>query len=487
MKESTTMSLGKLSQLFAAVTNRFNGSSGGVSGEKLSQLLGTAARKFNVPGIAVGVFSDGKVTYSSYGVTDINNPTPVDENTLFVIASVTKTFTATAIMRLVANEKIDLDAPVKRYIPEFKLQDQAAAEQITVLNLLNHTSGLEWRLDADTGEGDDALAAFVAKMVDLKQIAPAGTRASYSQAGYDLLGRVVEKVAGKTYEQAVASLLLEPLGLTNSFFALDDIMARRFAIGHNADEKGKLSVAQTLKYSRAENPGGGLASSATDLIHWARFHLGDSSVNGEGVLPTQMRKDMQKPTVELTGSSLGDAIGIGWFLRDINGVKTVGHSGSGNGQFAELLMVPERNFAVVALCNAGPNGIQFNQAVLQWTLQKYVGLVERALKPLPYDSRRAQEIIGRYENEIQIVTIASTGKKMTIAAGIKPEVRASSEKELPADYPPANMGLLPGDKDEYIVTAGGMKGQRGFFNRDENGTIKGLDIGGRTFAKIDSQ
>jgi CubicO group peptidase (beta-lactamase class C family) len=123
------MSLVRLSQLFTAVTSRFSGSSGRVSEEKLSKLLGIAARKFNVPGIAVGVFSDGKVTFSSYGVTDINNPAPVDENTLFVIASVTKTFTATAIMRLVANEKVDLDAPVKRYIPEFKLQDQAAAEQ----------------------------------------------------------------------------------------------------------------------------------------------------------------------------------------------------------------------------------------------------------------------------------------------------------------------------------------------------------------------
>src|SRR5215469_17066205 len=104
------MSLSRLSQLFTAVTSRFSGSRGRVSGEKLSKLLGIAARKFNVPGIAVGVFSGGKVTYSSYGVTDINNPAPVDENTLFVIASVTKTFTATAIMHLVANERVDLDA-----------------------------------------------------------------------------------------------------------------------------------------------------------------------------------------------------------------------------------------------------------------------------------------------------------------------------------------------------------------------------------------
>src|SRR5262245_21496079 len=121
MKENTTMPLRKLSQLFAAVTTLFSRSSSRVSEEKLSKLLGIAARKFNVLGIAVGVFSDGKAAYSSYGVTDIHHPEPVDENALFVIASVTKTFTATAIMHLVANGKVDLDAPVQRYIPEFEL------------------------------------------------------------------------------------------------------------------------------------------------------------------------------------------------------------------------------------------------------------------------------------------------------------------------------------------------------------------------------
>src|SRR5262249_603855 len=157
-------------------------------------------------------------------------------------------------------------------------------------------------------------------------------------------------------------------------------------------------VAKQWKYSRAENPGGGLASSTTDLMQWAKFHLG--AVQAPVVLSAGTIKDMQTSTTELLGSSLGKAIGITSFLSDINGVPTVRHSGSGKGQFAELLMVPERNFAVVALCNAGPNGIQFNEAVLQWTLQKYLGLVERAPKPLPFDETRAQELIGTYENKI---------------------------------------------------------------------------------------
>ena len=477
------MPQGKLFELLASVINKFKGSGGPVSEAKLAKLLGIAARKFNVPGVAVGILYNGEETHAAYGVTNIDNPSPVTETTLFNVASVTKTFTATTIMHLVSEGKVDLDAPVKKYIPELELKDKEAADKITILNLLNHTAGLDWRLAIDTGEDDDALEKFVAKLVDLKQIAPPGTRASYSQAGYDLLGRVIEKVTGQTYEQAVTSLVLEPLGLTNSFFAWDDIKTRPFVVGHNADDNEKLTVAKLWKYSRSENPGGGLASSATDLIRWARFHLGDAE-NGAQVLPDDLIKKMQQPTIELVGSSLGNAIGIGWFLRDINGVKIVGHSGSGNGQFTELLLVPERNFAVASITNAGPSGIQFNQAVMQWTLQNYLGLVERAPKPIPFDAARAQEIVGGYENKIQVITIDSSGKKLTIAAGIKPEVRAASDKELPADYPPAEMGLLPGDKDEYVVLGGGMKSQRGFFTRDESGTITGIDIAGRPFTRM---
>ena len=472
----------KFSEWLMSVIEKLQGSGGPVSEEKLSQLLGVAARKFNVPGIAVGVLLDGKEMYGSYGVTNVENPLPITQATLFNIGSITKTFTATTIMHLVSQKKIDLNAPVKKYIPELKLHDPEAAGKITILQLLNHTSGLEWRFEADTGEGADALAKYVARMTEVTQALPPGTRASYSQTAYDLLGRVIEKVTGQIYEQAVISLVLEPLGLTNSFFAMDEIEAHQFAVGHNADDNNKLVVAKQWKYSRAQNAGGGLASSSTDLIRWAKFHLGQAA-NGDQVLPAGLIAQMQQQTVELVGSSLGKAIGIGWFLSDINGVKTVGHGGSGNGQFAELLLVPERKFAVVSLANAGPNGVAFNRAVLQWTLQKYVGLVERAPKPIAFDAKRAQELVGKYENKIQVITVESNGKKLTIAAGIKPEVRAASDKELPADYPPAEMGLLPGDKDEYVVLGGGMKGQRGFFTRDEKGAITEIDIAGRSLKR----
>ena len=139
---------------------------------------------------------------------------------------------------------------------------------------------------------------------------------------------------------------------------------------------------------------------------------------------------MKEPTAELRGSTLGDAFGICWFLRDVDGVRTVGHGGSANGQFAELLTVPERGFAVVALANA------------------------------------------------------TDGVVMTLAADIKPQIRAAADEELPPGYPREEIGLLPGDGDEYVITSGGMKGMRGFFTRDESGAVVGIDAGGRMYRRV---
>jgi CubicO group peptidase (beta-lactamase class C family) len=453
-----------------------------MSQQKPADFAAATADEFGIPGVAVGVLVDGQELYASHGVTSVDNPLPVNERTLFHLASVTKTFTATALMRLVAERQVELAAPVRRYVPELELADERATAQITVLNLLNHTAGLDWNL-IDTGEGDGSLATFVAKMAELKMIAPPGTRASYSQAGYNLAGRVVEKVTGLTFEQAVTSLVIEPLGLSNTFFELDDVMVRRFAVGHNRDEDGALRFARPWKAHRAgergNNPGGGIVSSVSDLLRWARVHLGA----GDGVLPAEALHRMKEQTVALRGSTLGDAFGICWFLRDVDGVRTIGHGGSGNGQFAELLIVPERDFAVVSLANAGPDGHLFNQAVVRWALERYLGVVDRDPEPAPYDETRARQVVGRYEIDAMNLDIATDGPRLTLAVGIKPEIRQASDSDMSPDYPAAAIGFLPGE-DEYIITEGGLKGQRGFFTRDESGSVVGVDLAGRLFNRV---
>ena len=353
-----------------------------------------------MPGAAVGVWTGGEAAYACYGVTSLEHPVLVDPDTAFLLGSVTKTYTATALMALVADAQVNLAAPVRDYLPELRLADDRATAQITVRHLLNHTSGLGWGLIADTGEGDDALARYVSRLAELEQVARPGTRATYSQAGFNMAGRILEKVTGLSYEHAVASLLFEPLGLAHSHFDRDDIMTRRFSVGHNLGQDDRLHVARLWRRARGDNPGGGLASSAADQLRWAAFHLGDGSVAGSGrVLPAEVLARMREPTVRLRGSTLGDAVGLGWFLRDIDGVRAVGHGGTANGQFAELLMVPERDFAVVSLANAGPDGLAFNQTVVRWALQAYVGVTDRHPEPPPYDEVLTRELLGRYESD----------------------------------------------------------------------------------------
>jgi hypothetical protein len=173
---------------------------------------------------------------------------------------------------------------------------------------------------------------------------------------------------------------------------------------------------------------------------------------------------------------------MAWFLREVDGVGPVGHGGSANGQFAELLTVPERDFAVVALSNAGPDGTNGNQAVVRGALETYLGVTDRDQPPLPYDPARARELVGNYEMDAMTATIGTDGSRLRLEVRIRPEIRAAADKELPPDIEPSDLGLLPGDADEYVITSGALTGQRGFFTRDDRGTVVGVDLAGR-FAK----
>jgi len=160
------------------------------------------AEQHEVPGVAAGIFLAGEEHYAFHGVTSVENPLPVGESTLFGIGSTGKTFTATAIMRLVEEGRVDLNAPVRKYIPELKLKDEKVAREVTVLHLLNHTAGWQGDFFADTGQGDDALARFVERMSELEQEAPLGSAMSYNNASLSLAGRVIESPAAPTRTQS---------------------------------------------------------------------------------------------------------------------------------------------------------------------------------------------------------------------------------------------------------------------------------------------
>jgi CubicO group peptidase (beta-lactamase class C family) len=446
--------------------------------------VSTLADRLEVPGVAVGVVIGDEDHAAFHGVTSVEDPLPVNDGTLFQTGSTGKTYTSTAILRLVEEGKIDLDAPVRTYVPELKLKDEQVARDVTVLQLLNHTAGWDGDLFENTGEGDDALDRYVARMATIEQVTPLGATVSYNNASLGLAGLILEKVTGKMYEHVIREMILEPLGMDRSFFFAKEIMTYRFANGHQRSKEGEIKVARPWELGRYGAPMGGMTSNVADQLAWARFHLGDGTAkDGTRILPEATLRRMQQPTIECPGNALGDAVGISWLLRDVEGLQVVAHGGDTAGQHSIFEMVPERDFAITALTNCGPNGNEFNEEIMRWAFEAYLGVVIKDPEPMKLQADALAEYAGRYETIAAIADLTVTDGVLVIETTIRPEVLEQLGEEA-EDEPPVPIGILAGDGDRYIVPEGPAKGMRGYFTRGDDGRIDGIHLGGRYAERV---
>ena len=461
-----------------------------VDQQQLQKQLTELGESLNVPGVALGVYLAGDEHYAFHGVTSIENPLTVDEKTLFQFGSTGKTYTATALMRLVEDGKVDLAAPVRTYVPDLKLRDESVARDVTVLQLLNHTAGWDGDLFVDTGNGDDALEKYVAKMADIAQVTPLGSTVSYNNASLSLAGRVIEKVTGKPYETAMRELILDPLDLSNTFFFPNEIMSRRFATGHNQAPDGTITIARPWAMARSGNPAGGMSATARDQIAWALFHLGDGRArDGRRVLSNELLDLMKQPTAEMKGSALGDYVGISWLLRDVEGVRFVGHGGDTIGQHSHFLMVPERDFAIIIMTNCGPNGSQLMEELEKWVLEAYIGVVEKDPVPVQLDAAALEPYTGRYETIAAWADLSVDAEgRLVVDVELKPETKKQllEAGEEEPEQPPIPIGILPGDGSQYVVSDGPAKGMKGYFVRSADGTFEAVHLGGRLATRVKS-
>jgi len=454
----------------------------------LQETLTEMATRLEVPGVAAGVLLAGEEEYAFFGVTSVENPLPVQEETLFQFGSTGKTFTATAMLRLVDQGRVDLDAPVRTYVPELRLQDEDVAQHVTVLQLFNHTAGWAGDLMDDTGAGDDALEKYVARMETLAQITPLGAGVSYNNASLSLAGRIIEKVTGSTYEQAIRDLLLTPLGLDHTFFFMTEIMTRRFVAGHARHEDGRITVSRPWAMPRGNSPAGGMSATAHDQLAWARFHLGDGTApDGTRLLSAELLACMQQPTASMHGSALGDEVGISWLLREVDGVRLVGHGGTTIGQHSEFIMAPERHFAFTSLTNCGPNGAQLNKELATWALEHYLDLVEQQPEPIMLGDAALRQYAGQYETIAASCNVTAEGGRLLVMIRTKPEAAAvmrEAGEEEPEEAPPIPLALLSADGDGFVVPEGPAKGMKGYFARGANGVVDGVHLGGRLATRV---
>ena len=362
-------------------------------------------KEHQVPGAAIAVLANGEVIDRATGVLSTATGVEATTDSLFQIGSITKVWTTTLIMQLVDEGLLDLDAPVRTYLPDFTTSDDSAAAAMTVRMLLCHTAGFEGDIFTDTGRGDDCVEKYVAGLRDVAQLFPPGERFSYNNAGFCVLGRIVEVLRGKPYDTCLAEYLFAPLGLQHAAAGPYEAILHRAAVGHLRPEPDADPVpAPMWCLVRSNGPAGAsLAMSPRDLLAFARMHMeGGTAADGTSVLSSASVKAMQQVQVELPKLALmGEAWGLGWEVHKLDGPTVIGHDGGTIGQSAFLRVVPELGVAVALLTNGG-DPIRTYREVVGHVLRELAGAELDGLptphaEPVRVDASR---FIGTYTCDV---------------------------------------------------------------------------------------
>jgi CubicO group peptidase (beta-lactamase class C family) len=431
-------------------------------------------KRLKVPGVAIGIYHKGKEWTDGFGVTSIEHPLPVTADTLFQTGSISKTFTGTLIMMLVERGKLDLDAPVRKYLKDFRVKDKHVSKKVTVRQLLTHMGGWVGDYFNDFGNGDDALEKMVRDIAKLPQIQPLGKIWSYNNTGFNIASRIIEVVTKKPYEQAMQQMLLDALGLDMTFFYPSDVLfTHRFAVGHYVEKK-KVKVARPWAIGRAGNGVGGVVSNVRDLLKYARFHMSNGKKN---VIDRKSLEAMRIPQADAGGRGL---MGITWFIRNIGAITAYAHGGATFGQQAYFFFIPAEDFACAILTNSDDGGI-INAGVFSKVLELYFNT--KAILPAPIDVPEVElkPYSGRYKIGTECFDLKVKGKHLIyhhIPLGGFPTPDTPPGPALP----PMRFAFY--EKDKVIGLDEPYKDALGDFFRDEKDRLQFFRIGGRAHRKI---
>ncbi|MFK0248199.1 serine hydrolase [Amycolatopsis azurea] len=322
--------------------------------------LAELARKHGVPGAVLGITRVGDdvedtEVHASYGVLNTATGVEVTEDSVFQIGSISKVWTSTVVMQLVDEGLLDLDAPIADVVPELRLADPDVAKQVTMRHLLTHTSGIDGDVFTDTGRGDDTLERYVEILDQAAQNHPLGETFSYCNSGFVLMGRVIEKLTGQTWDAAMREKLFAPLGLTHTVTLPEEALMFRAAVGHVAGADKEQRPAPIWGLPRNMGPAGLITATTKDVLGFARLHLtGGLTPSGERILTTASATAMASKQADIPDKhSLGDSWGLGWIRDDWSGQRVIGHDGNTIGQSAFLRLLPAQGLAVTLLTNGG--------------------------------------------------------------------------------------------------------------------------------------
>ena len=344
-KASVSQALGSPTIVHALSLTR-PGISGSAVVNRVDAFISQQIERHGLPGLALAlVDGDAVIFMKGYGKAD-QTGRPITPQTPFILASVSKPLTAVAVMQLVESGKVELDAPVQRYLPEFRVADPVASSQITVRHLLLHTSGLP-STACDTNANADTLAQFVTELQTVELAAIVGTRHNYCSGNYNILGRVIEVVTGQSFGQYVQENVFAPLDMKQSFTSESEAQQAGLARGYQWFFG--LPVQIHHPYNLSQLPSGYMISSVEDMSHFLISQLNQGQYLNARLLSADGVSAMQVPGTE-RGSD--DGYGFGWVISPVGDVPSVWHDGVNPNFHSILLMQPGTRRGMVMLVNS---------------------------------------------------------------------------------------------------------------------------------------
>lgn len=404
---------------------------------ELQELLHRKAQQAGVVGAVAAVgMSDGPTQVAAWGVLNSRTLEPVRPDSLFEIGSITKVMVATLAMQLVAEGRLSLDRPVRDVVADFRVADAIASSRITLRQLLSHSSGIDGDFFYDPGGGAAAVDRFARACAVLEQLHTPGQGVSYSNAGYVLIGWLIERICGRPFAEVLETWLTTMLG-ANSIRIEHDGERRPNRVDGHVHEGGRLvAVARHLPPFAHAPAGARTTARIEDVVRFAQLHLR----TGSNLLPTELRDEMRRPQVLCpTGDWECGARGLGWELFGEAPHFLLGHDGATPGQAAFLRIVPQTG-QVLALFTTGPGARQLFNDLVRALAPEQASLLAQ-LPPSPTPGVTIAPLAGRYVCRARFIEISVVGDELQFRSGARDDP-AGLVKPASARLVPAGPGVM---------------------------------------------
>ena len=390
--------------------------------DSLNNYISKAMTDWRIPGMAVCIVKHDKIVLMrGYGIKEMGLNDKVDENTVFMIGSNTKAFTATAMAMLQANKSLSLDEKVTRYLPDFKLNDPVATREVTIRDLLCHRLGFEsFQGDFTFYNTNLTTPDVVQKMRYVRAAYPFRSKWGYTNAAFATAGEIIPWVTGKTWDKWITDNIFTPLGMTHTAALTRDMQyVVNRTVPHTLVD-GRLT---TRPYAHIDGlaPAGSICSNVSDLSKWVMALLDNGKVGNKQVIPaeaiqaTRQPQDVVGNVKHPNGETDVERYGLGWFLEDYAGHHLVMHTGGVSGYLTSVTLAPDDNLGIIILTNTDKNELF---EALRWEILD-------AYFKMPY-----RNYSGRYLSTFKTAQaralLVDTRKRDTIALHLKPALPVSN-------------------------------------------------------------